>query len=208
MTFIKICGITTRAQAMAVAEMGADALGFIFYPGSPRYIAPDAVRDIVASLPPFITSVGVFVNEPVARVAAVATYAGLDLVQLHGSESVEYCRNLRARAIKAVRLRGESDLQELTCYRGTVRGILLDAWSDKALGGTGEHCDWTLAARAGALIGMPLILAGGLHPGNVCEAIRQVRPYGVDASSCLELRPGFKDLSLVQDFIDRIKGPG
>jgi len=199
--FIKICGITSHAQARAISEMGAQCLGFIFVRSSPRYICPERAREIVERLGPEVKSVGVFVNEPLASVEAICSRVGLDLIQLHGGEPPEYCRRLKKRAIKALRLKDLEDVEAAKGYEDCVRALLVDSYSPEAHGGTGLTGDWTLARRVIENSALPVILAGGLDEGNVAQAIRQVRPFGVDASSRLELRPGIKDLCRVERFI-------
>ncbi len=181
---------------MAV-EAGADALGFVFFQGSPRCISPEKAAAIIRSLPPFVQTVGLFVNEKPATVNLVADQCGLDLVQLHGEESPDYCAVVKRRIIKAFRVRDASSLDDMPDYR--VAGCLLDAWSPAAHGGTGTTFNWDIAARAAA--SHPIILAGGLTPENVAEAVATVKPYAVDVSSGVESAPGIKDAGLVRAFI-------
>jgi phosphoribosylanthranilate isomerase len=183
--FIKICGITSKAQARAISDMGAHCLGFIFVRSSPRYICPERAREIVEALGPEVKSVGVFVNEPLSGVEAICSHVGLDLVQLHGSEPPEYCRRLKKRAIKALRLKDPKDVEAAKGYEDSVRALLLDSYSPEAHGGTGLTGDWSLARKVIEYTALPVLLAGGLDEGNVVQAIRQVRPFGVDASSRL-----------------------
>lgn len=202
MVKVKICGNTTLDDAMAAVEAGADAVGFVFYAKSPRAVEPQAAAAIVARLPPFVTSVGVFVNEDLSVVRRVMEECGLPLAQLHGDESPQYCAELERPALKAIRLRDRQDLEGLALYQ--VSGIVLDAFVEGAPGGTGMTFDWTLACEAKGPV--PIILAGGLTPGNVAEAIRRVRPYGVDVSSGVEASPGKKDHAKVRAFIANAKG--
>ena len=197
MVRVKICGITNLEDALIAVEAGADALGFVFFPGSPRFIAPEQAADIIRQLPPFVQMVGLFVNEEPAIVNSVADQSGLDLVQLHGEESPDYCCAVRRRIIKAFRVKDSSSLEEMTNYR--VAACLLDAWSPEARGGTGTTFSWDIAAKAAA--SQAIILAGGLTPDNVARAMAAVKPYAVDVSSGVESAPGKKDAALVRAFV-------
>src|SRR5688572_4198652 len=192
-TKVKICGITNAEDAVAAAEAGADALGFIFYQKSPRYIVPAVAAQIIAGLPPLITPVGVFVNEGLATVRSIMDTCGLAMAQLHGDEPAMYCRELSRPAMKAFRLKDRGSLLALAEYqgRGGVRGFVLDRFSEVAYGGTGQVTDWALAAEVAKTASV--LLAGGLTPDNVTDAIRSVRPYAVDVSSGVESVPGKKD---------------
>jgi phosphoribosylanthranilate isomerase len=203
MTRVKVCGITNASDAHAAVDAGADAIGFILYPRSPRYIEPGAAREIIAGLPPFVTAVGVFVDEDEATVKDAIALARFHAVQLHGSESPEYCERISAHAwvIKAARIKSAADLKALAAYR--VTAFLLDAYVPGMPGGTGQVCDWSLAAGAGHL--GPIILAGGLAPENVAEAVRCVRPYAVDVSSGVEAGPGRKDHEKLWAFIEAVR---
>ena len=192
MVRVKICGITHLTDALAAVEAGVHALGFVFFPRSPRYISPDRAREIVSSLPPFVTTVGVFVDESPGYIKEILDAVGLDLVQLHGQEPPETCKALIPRVIKAFRLKGPEDLSRIEAYRQVVRAILLDTYRPGIPGGTGECFDWHLALSAKPF-GLPLILAGGLGPNNVRRAIETVDPYGLDVSSGVEISPGRKD---------------
>ena len=191
MVRIKICGITNLADALLAAELGADALGFIFYAKSPRKVDPEVARTIIAQLPPFVAAVGVFVDEAAAVVRDLAAQVGLDWVQLHGQESPEYCRSLGRKVIKGFRIRDEKSLLELEPYRDAVQAFLLDTYKKGQVGGTGEVFDWHLA-RAAQPYGR-IILAGGLDADNVAQAIATARPAAVDAASGTEAAPGKKD---------------
>lgn len=199
---IKICGITNSEDALASVEAGADALGFIFYKASPRCVNPDVVRAIVKLLPPFILPVGVFVNEDLKVVRDVMDSCGLILAQLHGDETAAYCEQLGRSTMKAIRLKNVSSFLALAEYKGRaqVRGFVVDAFSETAYGGTGQVGDWRLAAEAARTA--PVLLAGGLTPNNVQDAVIKVRPYGVDVSSGVESSPGKKDHGKVKAFID------
>ena len=198
---IKICGITNVDDAKVAVAAGADALGFIMYRKSPRFVEPAVVKSIVAGLPPFVLPVGVFVNEERDRVRALMDDCGLALAQLHGDESAVYCQDLGRPVMKALRLKDRGTFLALAEFHGraNVRGFLIDAFSNQAYGGTGQTVDWTLAQEAAR--STPIVLAGGLTPSNVAEAIAQVRPYGVDVSSGVELGPGKKDHAKVKAFI-------
>lgn len=199
---IKICGITNAEDANIAVRAGADALGFVMYRNSPRWVEPSVVRSIIASLPPFVLAVGVFVNEEAESVRALTDECGFALAQLHGDESALYCQHLGRPALKALRLKDRGTLLALAEFRGraNVRGVLIDAFSDQAYGGTGQPVDWTLAEEAAR--STAVILAGGLNPANVVEAIKKVRPYGVDVSSGVEKSPGKKDPDKVKAFIE------
>jgi phosphoribosylanthranilate isomerase len=202
---VKVCGITNAEDAFAAVEAGADALGFIFYEKSPRYVVPAVAASIIAELPPLVTPVGVFVNEGMAAVRSIMDTCGLAMAQLHGDENVSYCRELARPAMKALRLTDRRSLLALAEYqgRGGVRGFVLDTFSELAYGGTGQTNDWGLAADVAK--STPILLAGGLTPGNVTEAIRTVRPYGVDVSSGVESAPGKKDHAKMRAFIDAVR---
>ncbi|MFW6113132.1 MAG: phosphoribosylanthranilate isomerase, partial [Thermodesulfobacteriota bacterium] len=191
MVRIKICGITNPEDALLASDLGAHALGFIFYPKSPRSVKPDAARDIIKILPPLVLSVGVFVDEEAEVVRELAATVGLDWVQLHGQESPEYCRAVGRRVIKGFRIRDHSSLAALPSYRDAVQAFLLDAYRPGIPGGTGETFDWEVAR--GAKEFGPVILAGGLTAANVAQAINVAQPAGVDVASGVEAAPGKKD---------------
>ncbi|TYO95698.1 phosphoribosylanthranilate isomerase [Geothermobacter ehrlichii] len=194
---VKICGITRRQDAEHAIACGADALGLVFYPGSPRYVELEAACRLVEGLPPFVSLVGLFVNADAETIRRTAAACRLDLVQLHGDESPEDCRLPGLKVIKALRVRDRQSLQRVDDYR--VDGLLLDAWCPESYGGTGKTFDWELAA--GLARRRPLILAGGLNPDNVAEAVRRVAPFAVDVSSGVESSPGIKDPAKVAAFI-------
>jgi phosphoribosylanthranilate isomerase len=214
---IKICGITNVEDAMAVAEAGADAIGLNFYRASPRYVSRDTARQIAAALPAGIVKVGLFVNAAIAEVCEVYDDLRLDLVQLHGDEPPEYVAQLGKRPImRAFRLGGEG-LGPVLAYLDQCRQlaamptlVLLDAFTPTTYGGTGQTCDWSLAAqyadRAKKTDMPPLVLAGGLTPLNVAVAIRQVRPAAVDVAGGVESSPGRKDRTAVSRFVQAAKG--
>jgi len=198
---VKICGITNTKDAFRAIDYGADALGFVFYAKSPRCVSPVMARKIIAALPPFVTTVGLFVNETIDRVRYIRQEAGIDLLQLHGDESPETVSALGPDVIKAIRVKDLNSVTGLDIY--TVRALLLDAHSDAAYGGTGLKFDWQLVKNVDTA---PVVLAGGLNPDNVAEAVRLTRPYGVDVSSGVEAEPGRKDPVKLKTFIDNAKG--
>ena len=182
---VKICGVTTVQDAEFALEAGADALGLNFVPGTPRCLKVEQGREIAEALPPFGTRVGVFVNERPERVMEIARRVGLDAAQLHGDETPEDCRWLierGLRVIRALRVKGPETIAQIDAFPDCA--ILLDAYVQGALGGTGETFDWELARQAA--VAKPIILSGGLKPDNVGEAVRSVQPYGVDSSSGVE----------------------
>jgi phosphoribosylanthranilate isomerase len=198
MVKIKICGITNLEDALLAAELGADALGFIFYAKSPRHVVPETAREIIAQLPPFVAAVGVFVDEAAAVVQELAGRVGLDWVQLHGQESPEYCRNLGRKVIKGFRIKDEGSLRLLADYQGAAQALLLDTYKKGQLGGTGEIFDWHLAREAKRY--GQIILAGGLTSENVALAIATAGPAAVDAASGTEAAPGKKDPAKLRAF--------
>lgn len=204
MVKVKVCGITNQADALEAVEAGADALGFNFYARSPRYIAPEEARLIIARLPPTVLCVGVFVNEDnAATVARMAERSGVSALQLHGDETPEYCAALGGHeVIKALRVGKDFSPEEAARY--PARSILLDAYNAHARGGTGETFDWTLARRTREVVAQ-LYLAGGLTPENVAEAVAAVAPYAVDVCSGVELGPGRKDAARVRAFMAAVR---
>jgi len=200
-TRVKICGITSVEDAAAAVEAGADALGFVFVPGTPRCLHPEVAARIVGALPPFVTPVGVFVDQPLEEVLRIAARCHLQAVQLHGSEPEEYSRRIPLRVIKALRVRDAESLRILPTY--PAHAFLLDAFVEGQAGGTGTPISWDLAVRAKGHA--PIILSGGLRPETVGPAVRRVRPYGVDVSSGVEASPGRKDHQKVREFIDAVR---
>lgn len=202
MVRVKICGITTVEDARVAVEAGADALGFVFYEKSPRFVNPLKAVAIIRELPPFVQTVGLFVNEETEKINWTADFCGLDLVQLHGDEEPRDGEELKRRVIKALRVKDEASLSGRDAW--SVSALLLDAWVSGAYGGTGESFNWELAATVARQ--RPVILAGGLTPENVAEAVSIVHPYAVDVSSGVEAAPGKKDPDKVREFIRRAKG--
>ena len=197
---VKICGITSVEDALAAVEAGADALGFVFAP-SPRQVQPDQVRVILREVPPFVTTVGLVVDQDPRP---ILEQCALDVIQFHGAETATEIASWGRRALKAFRLRSVADLEPLSQYE-TVAAFLLDAYVPGVAGGTGHRFPWSLAVEA-RRFGKPIIVAGGLTPENVAECVRQTAPYGVDVSSGVESAPGKKDAAKVRDFIQAAKG--
>ncbi|MFQ5716543.1 MAG: phosphoribosylanthranilate isomerase [Nitrospinales bacterium] len=198
---IKICGITNLEDALLAVKWGADAVGFIFYKKSPRRISERTAKSIVPQLPPFVSRVGVFVDESSDRINRIVRNCRLDYAQLHGDESPGFCRKINCKVIKAVRLKNSKSLDGLSTYK--VDGFLLDAFSPDMRGGTGQTCNWTLARKAKNL--GPIILAGGLNPSNVADAILKTRPHGIDVCSGVEKSPGKKDPAKIKAFFNAVR---
>jgi phosphoribosylanthranilate isomerase len=196
----KVCGITRLADALHAVQHGATALGFVFWPDSPRYIAPDRAATIVRELPPTITAVGVFVNQPVDAIARVAALAGIATIQLHGDEPAQYATTLGWPVWRAMSLADVNGTLEAWPPDTT---ILLDAHDPVRRGGTGQPIDWAQAADVARL--RRVVLAGGLTPENVQQAIARVRPFGVDVSSGVEEAPGVKNPDKVAQFLERAR---
>jgi phosphoribosylanthranilate isomerase len=202
MTRIKICGITNYDDALAAINYGADALGFVFYNKSPRAIIPDEAKKIISSLPPFVTTIGVFVDKPKKELEEIASYTGVDIIQLHGSEPPEFC-DFGKKVIKAIRVKELSDLEPLNRYKN-ISAFLLDTYSKDVIGGTGQIFNWEIAVEAKKF--GRIILAGGLTPENIEEAVKLVQPYAVDVASGVEGRKkGIKDHTKLKLFIERAK---
>lgn len=199
---IKICGITNYEDATAAVGIGADALGFIFA-RSPRRITPQKARDIINAIPPFVKTVGVFVNEGLAEISEIKKYCGFDLVQLHGDESPDFCHTLMPYTIKALRIKDTSSLHSVQAYRGKVRALLLDTYSKDKAGGTGKTFDWKLALKIKKL-GIPIILSGGLGPSNIIKAISTVRPDAIDVNSGVEEHAGQKSRILMKALMEKV----
>ena len=198
---VKICGMTNLKDVKVAVDGGVDAVGFIFYKKSPRSVTMQAVRKIVLELPPFVDSVGVFVNETAEQINKIADRCNLDRVQLHGNESPTFCKKIRRRVIKAIRVKDIQSLKKLSDY--PVSSFLLDTFSEDQYGGTGKVFDWNLAYPAKKY--GPIILAGGLTPNNVRQAIQRIQPYGVDVCSGVESQPGIKDHKKMKAFLKNVK---
>ncbi|MGV6808011.1 MAG: phosphoribosylanthranilate isomerase [bacterium] len=201
-TRVKICGITSVAAAESAVESGADAIGLVFYGKSPRAIKPEIARDIARSVGPFVTVVGLFVNAERADIGKTAMSVGLDLIQLHGNETPEFCQGLGMPYIRALRMSPGMDVVGECGKYPNARGILLDAWNPEKYGGTGETFDWNRVPHS---ICKPLVLAGGLTPENVAQAVAEVKPYAVDVSGGVESAPGVKSDELMKEFIANAK---
>jgi phosphoribosylanthranilate isomerase len=197
-TAVKICGITRVEDGLAAARAGAHAIGLVFHPASPRLVGIERAREIVSSLPPFVTAVGLFVDAPAGEVRRVLEAVPLQLLQFHGAEQPEYCSQFPLPYIKAVRVRAGVDLLQYAARFQGAKGLLLDAFVDGEPGGTGSRFDWALIPSE---LPLPIVLAGGLTAGNVAEAIRRVRPWGVDVSSGVEREKGIKDAAMIAAFI-------
>lgn len=199
--FVKICGITRLEDAAAAVEAGAGAVGFIAWPGSPRFVDADRMRAIVRTLPPFVTPVGVFVNQTADEVNRIADLAGLGAVQLHGDETREFAEQMERPVVKAVSVNGSDD--RWTAWPANVT-LLVDAHDPVRRGGTGHTANWGAAAQLAAR--RRVVLAGGLSPDNVVEAVARVRPYGIDVSSGVEGSPGVKDADRIRALFAALRG--
>ncbi|MBI5049238.1 MAG: phosphoribosylanthranilate isomerase [Deltaproteobacteria bacterium] len=212
MVKVKICGITNFEDALASCEYGADAIGFIFHRKSQRFVEPETAREIVKAIPPFVTTVGVFVDEDASKINEIVKTVGLQVVQLHGNESPEFCENIQSKIVKTFRIKGARVIGIGTGEQGVnkemkrynVSAYLLDTYKEGVEGGTGVTFNWGIArdaTKAGKIV-----LAGGLTAENVKQAIKIVMPYAVDVSSGVEEIPGKKDLKKVMEFIEMAKG--
>ncbi len=202
-TRIKVCGITGLEDGRAAVAAGADGLGFIFVEESPRLVEPDMVRTITTMLPPFVDTIGVFRDAEIEAVEELINYCRLSLVQLHGSESPEYCRSISCPVIKSFAIHEGTESEELAAYSDVVSGYLLDTYHEDMAGGTGMVFDWKIIENIRPP--GPIILAGGLNPENVCDAIRQVKPFAVDVNSGVEYQPGRKDTDKLKNFADEVR---
>ncbi len=200
---VKICGVTRVEDALAAVRLGADALGLNFWPRSKRFVAPEAARAIVRALPPFVAAVGVFVDPTRDEVLRAVDASGVRTVQLHGDEPPALCAALPLPVVKAIRVADAHSLAAIASYE--VSAFLLDSASP-GYGGSGQGFDWALAAEAASAV--RVVLAGGLHPGNVAEAVRTVRPYAVDVASGVESAPGIKDEEKMRRFIAEARAAG
>ena len=201
-TRVKVCGITRVEDGLAAARVGVDAVGFVFYPGSPRYVAPERARDIAAMLPPFVSTVGLFVDADAATVAATLRAIRLDYLQFHGAESPEFCAQFDVPFLKAVRVKPGVDLLQYAITFSAAKALLLDAFVAGMHGGTGQGFDWQLIPLN---MPIPVILSGGLAPGNIAEAVRTVRPWAVDVSSGVEAKKGVKDAEKIEQFMRGVR---
>ncbi len=197
---VKICGITTLHDALMCAQAGADALGFIFYEGSPRAIGPSAAAEIISSLPPYVIPVGVFVNSPAERISSVISLTGIREVQLSGDETPRECRGLPVSVVKVFRMRLPAEADRAKEYE--ISAAMLDGSRDGLYGGTGTMPDLSVAERLMEI--HPLIIAGGLNPDNIAGVVDRLRPYGVDVNSGVEISPGTKDVNKVRLLFERL----
>jgi phosphoribosylanthranilate isomerase len=201
-TRVKICGITSVQDGLAAARHGADAIGLVFYPPSPRHVSLARAREIALALPPFVARVAVFVEPTATEVAAVIAACRPDVLQFHGAETPEFCRSFEIPYLKAVRMRREIDLLEYLSPFPDAAGWLLDSYRADLYGGTGEAFDWSMVPSQ---LERPVVLSGGLDAGNVGEAIRRVRPWAVDVASGVESAKGVKDERLIAAFTARVR---
>ncbi len=198
----KICGLTRVEDVLAVASAGADALGLVFYPPSPRYVSLEQAVELSRYIPPFVSRVGLFVNPEVAEVERVLQHVPLDMLQFHGDESADFCERFNKPYLKAIRVKPGVDLVQCAAEFASAGALLLDAHVDGVPGGTGVSFDWSLIPAG---LSMPLILSGGLTLDNVAQGIQQVKPYAVDVSSGVEQRKGIKDNGKIVRFMQEVK---
>ena len=201
-TLVKICGITSSADALAACEAGADALGLVFYAPSSRCVTPEQARAIVAAVPPFVTIVALFVDESVATIQRTLECVPVDCIQFHGDEAPAFCAQFQRPYLKALRMRPGVDIGKLAGNFGDARGLLLDSWQPGVPGGTGQTFDWTAIPTG---LSRPLVLAGGLDEHNVAAAIATVRPAAVDVSGGVESAPGIKDAGKMNRFVAAVR---
>jgi phosphoribosylanthranilate isomerase len=204
-TRVKICGITRVEDGLAAARCGVDAIGLMFYPQSSRLVNPLVATRIVEALPPFVTSVGLFLNASMAEVREAIGRVRLDLLQFHGDEDPDFCQSFGKPFIKAVPMRVAADVAGYAREFSAAQALLLDSHGGGVIGGSGKRFDWSKIPRQ---LDKPIILAGGLDPGNVAAAIRQVRPFAVDVSSGVEAGKGIKDHALMCEFIRQVDQAG
>ncbi len=202
---VKICGITSVEDALAAVDAGADAIGLMRYPPSPRYVGLDMVRAIRAALPPLVATVAVMVNPEPAEIETLLEGAFVDIIQFHGEESPEFCQSAGRPFVKAVQVRSRSDIEETAKRYTKARALLLDTHHESLRGGTGTTFDWEMVPIE---VGSPLILAGGLTPQNVGDAVRRLRPFAVDVSSGVENAPGIKDPEKIRRFVEEVISAG
>jgi phosphoribosylanthranilate isomerase len=206
-TRIKICGITRPEDGLEAARAGADAIGLVFFPASPRAVTIAGAKRILAVLPPFVTTVGLFVNATDAEVREILAHVPLDVLQFHGDEDPQFCASFNRPYLKAIKMRADTDLTEMLRVYHSAQGVLLDAWHETLQGGTGQAFDWNLleATESTQVLNHRLILAGGLQPDNVIQAIHKTKPWAVDVSSGVESAPGIKSAELTRQFIKAVR---
>lgn len=197
-TRVKICGITRVEDALIAVAQGADAIGLVFYPPSPRYVTPAQAAEIVNALPAFITLVALFVDASRADVEAVLSQVNIDLIQFHGQETADECRQYGKSYMKAIRVKSDTNLVQYMTEYSDAKALLLDTYAEGVPGGTGQVFDWTVIPKN---LSKPIVLAGGLDAENVEQAIRQVKPYAVDVSGGVEFKKGIKDAAKIAAFM-------
>ncbi|TXI17750.1 MAG: phosphoribosylanthranilate isomerase [Nitrosomonas sp.] len=199
---VKVCGITRYQDAMTAVQSGVDAIGFVFWPQSARFIDPDSAYRIAAKIPPFVCTVGVYVDPDISWVEKTTQTVKLNLLQFHGDETPEFCGQFSLPYIKAIRVKQDTDLLQYAERYSAAKGLLLDTYAENMPGGTGHVFDWRLIPQH---LPIPLILSGGLNPNNVALAIKQIRPCGVDVSSGVEISKGIKDEKKIFAFMQGVK---
>jgi phosphoribosylanthranilate isomerase len=200
-TRVKICGVTNGKDATSAVESGADAIGLVFYPPSPRAVTIKLAREVAEVVPAFVTIVGLFVNAEKSQIEQTVSEVGLDLLQFHGEESPDFCRQFNRPYIKAVRVKADTNLIQYADEYFDAKALLLDAYAEGVPGGTGQAFDWNLIPKG---IAKPIILAGGLNETNVAQAITAVRPYAVDVSGGVEIAKGIKDSFKIKRFMQQV----
>ncbi|MES2580116.1 MAG: phosphoribosylanthranilate isomerase [Pseudomonadota bacterium] len=201
-TRVKICGITNTGDALNAIKYGADAIGLVFYASSPRFVSISQAQQIVAAIPPFVSVVGLFVNAPTDEIEAVLSQVRIDILQFHGDESAAECERIKLPYLKAIRVKNDTNLLQCEVEFCSAKALLLDTYSEIAFGGTGHVFNWELIPKN---MTKPIILAGGLNPENVANAIKQVQPYAVDVSGGVEASKGIKDLAKIAAFMQAAK---
>lgn len=201
-TRIKICGITRAEDARSAVECGVDAIGLVFYPPSPRAVTAEQAAEIVRELPPFVSVVSLFVDEPWDVVQRTLSVVPVDVIQFHGDEDGDYCSSFARPYVKAVRMKAGTDLAAVASEHPATRALLLDSWQDGVPGGTGQTFDWQQARQA---VGRPLVLAGGLNADNVADGMATVAPAAVDVSGGVESSPGIKDADKIRQFVMAVR---
>ena len=201
-TRVKICGITRVEDALAAVNAGADAIGLVFYAPSPRCVNVAQAQKIVAAIPPFVSVVGLFVNAPTAEIQFILSQVRLDIIQYHGDETPDVCKQINLPYYKAIRVKAESNLLQYAIEFESAKALLLDTYTEAAFGGTGQVFDWNLIPKN---MTKPVILAGGLTAENVAHAIKQVQPYAVDVSGGVEVVKGIKDIAKIAAFMQGVK---
>ncbi|MEW4982383.1 MAG: phosphoribosylanthranilate isomerase [Cycloclasticus sp.] len=201
-TRVKICGITQVDDALAAIDAGADALGFVFYEGSPRFVDIHSTKLIFEKLPPFINKVGLFVNANYDYISHVLDALPLDILQFHGDEDEAFCRSFNRPYLKAIRMRDTTDLSDMAEIYSSASGLLLDAFDSTQYGGTGQTFNWDLLPKR---CNLPIVLAGGLTVHNIYDAVKNTNPYAVDVSSGVEKSKGVKDHQLINKFMHEVK---